>query len=266
MNGPTTDMGIFDETKRSVKASETGRNSISDNWTGVVWKKLQFSFHIFCSSDEYICSMTEGGTLAMTEPDSDYPRDREAEIRRLIQKHDFEGALLLTIQVFGGEIKRKCIGTLQGYVDDPIAEADELTPKIFLAFYDSLHGYDPAISGISTWLHTIARYKIIDRKRETSRATQWYELVKFEFEHSKLYSPSPEGLVLDRIFLEHVREELAKEFTPLVAAILYLYYFNGKTVTEIAGDLKKAPNNISKRLSLARPQFEKLMAKLRKEI
>ena len=66
--------------------------------------------------------------------------------------------------------------------------------------------------------------------------------------------------------MEHVKAVLAKEFTPLVAAILYLHSFQGMTVTEIADALVREPNNISKRLSLARPKFEKLKAKLKKEI
>jgi RNA polymerase sigma-70 factor (ECF subfamily) len=202
----------------------------------------------------------------MSEPDCDNPKDREAEIRRLIQKRDFEGALQLTIQVFGGEIKSWFIGILQRYVDDPISEAEYLTQILFFEFYNMIQEYDPSRAGIRTILYKIAKMRLIDRLRERSRDTRRYELVSFEFEHSKPYSPNPEEQVLNQNFLEHVREELAKEFTPLVSAILLLHYFEGMTVTEIAHKLDKSANNISKRLSLARPKFEELMVKLKKEI
>src|SRR5438045_676883 len=108
--------------------------------------------------------MRKGGTLDMTEPDCDYPR--EAEIQRRIEMRDYEGALELSLLVFGSKINIKCIHSLQGYVDDPISEAEYLTQIIFFEFYLALKRYDPDISGIRTFLHTIARYKIIDRLRE----------------------------------------------------------------------------------------------------
>jgi hypothetical protein len=66
---------------------------------------------------------------------------------------------------------RHPLNGLQGYVDDPITEAEDVTQKIFFEFYRALQAFDPFISGIRTFLHSIANKQV-----ETLSVTDSYRI------------------------------------------------------------------------------------------
>jgi DNA-directed RNA polymerase specialized sigma24 family protein len=134
----------------------------------------------------------------MRDPDQDNPT--EAESRCHIKKRYYEGIFEKFLQEWEGEIKRRCANELFLYMDDPITEAEELTQVIFTEFYRKLPThYDPSISQVRTYLHTITTGRILDRRRHARRSrTNYYNHVTYEMKRRELHSPGPEKVVLDQ--------------------------------------------------------------------
>ena len=154
---------------------------------------------------------------------------------------------------------RHPLNGLQGYVDDPITEAEDVTQKIFFEFYRALQAFDPFISGIRTFLHSIANKRIIDRLRgaKTSRNTISYGLVSYKIEQREPYSSNPEDIVLNQNFVEIVKKVIDEKLTPVDRKIFIQHYFKGMTVAEIAIVLGMSRRSVYIRLSLIRARLKK---------
>jgi DNA-directed RNA polymerase specialized sigma24 family protein len=133
----------------------------------------------------------------MRDPCKDSPK--EATIQRFIKKREFTEALEKAFLAYEEEIKARCISGLRGYVDDPVAEGEELTQEIYAEFHRKLPiDYDPSISQVRTFLYHITARRIQDRRVRPKRNNISYELVSHKIEYREPYSPDPEMLFLDR--------------------------------------------------------------------
>jgi RNA polymerase sigma-70 factor, ECF subfamily len=191
----------------------------------------------------------------MGEPDQEKPV--EAEIRRHIKKRDFEGALETALREFRKEINTRVTNSLRDYVDDPEDEAEALTQIIFTKFYSTLPRYDPSITRARTWLHRITTKCIAERRRHGRRQTIYYQLITHEMNRREPYWPNPQDRVLKQSMLELVKSVINnnKKLSNIERQVLILFYFEEKSVAEIADDLVRSGDNIRQRLSTGRDKI-----------
>ncbi|MES2643578.1 MAG: sigma-70 family RNA polymerase sigma factor [Myxococcota bacterium] len=120
--------------------------------------------------------------------------------------------------------------------------ADELTQEILLEVWRRAERYDPARAGVSTWIFTIARSRRIDtlrRERVMVVEAEEYEPVA-----------SPE-LQIDRERSDGALRAALGSLPSEQVAVLDGAYFAGKSMSEIAEELRLPVGTVKSRVRLA---------------
>jgi len=192
----------------------------------------------------------------MRDAGRDSPEDDE--IQRLIKMRKFTEAFTKAYLAFKRATKARIKGALRGNVDDPEAEAEDLSQKIFTEFFRLLPTrYDPNISKVSTYLYYITTRRIQDRLKEIKYNIS-YDLVSGKIEDEEHHSPNPETLFLDQEKVEIVKRAILNLLTHFDGQIVMSFLYGGLSVTDIARAANRSPKNIYTRLA-------KSCAKLQKE-
>jgi len=131
-------------------------------------------------------------------------------------------------------------------------EAEELLQECMLTVWRKAHTFNPKTGSAITWMYTIVRNKRIDFARkgrfETVQSDDlWPEETGKELEQE--VSGDLEGEVV-RMMLETLPEEQRQ--------IVFKVYFEGKSHSEIAGDLDLPLGTIKSRLRLAMKKLDTL--------
>jgi len=185
----------------------------------------------------------------MRDAGRDSPEDDE--IQRLIKNGRFTEAFEKAYLDFKQAVKYRIIAALRGNVDDPEAEAEDLTQKIFTELFRKLPThYDPNISKVSTYLYMITTRRIQSRLRQIKYNIS-YDLASGKNEDEEDHSPNPETLFLDQEKVEIVKRAIVNLLTPFDGQIVMSFLFGGLSVTDIARAANRSPKNIYTRLAKA---------------
>ncbi len=110
----------------------------------------------------------------------------------------------------------------------------------------------------STWIHSIARYKLIDYLRKNSDSKIDKDLLRASFDG---HSPSEETLLSneqqDAIVVRHM-DKLSEDHREALS----LAYFKELSIKEMAATLNISENTVKTRLFYARQRFKKILSKM----
>jgi RNA polymerase sigma factor (sigma-70 family) len=175
-------------------------------------------------------------------PERDSPKDDE--IQRLIEMREYAKAFEKSYLAYKGPTKARIRAALRGYVDDPEAEAEDLTQNIFEELDRKLPTrYQPNLASVSTYLYLITTGRIRSRLRQI-RHNISAALASGKIEESDPHSPNPEKLYLDQEKVEIVKRAMVNKLTPFEMRIIIAFYYEGLSIARIARDEDRSPKNI----------------------
>lgn len=133
-----------------------------------------------------------------------------------------------------------------------ISDAEEIVQESMLTVWRKAHTFNPSAASANTWLYTIVRNRRIDfARRDKRHLTQsddlWPEPASDPLE-SDVVSDLDGRIV--RILLDALPQDQRQ--------VVYMVYFEGKTHSEIAGELDVPLGTIKSRLRLAMKKLETL--------
>lgn len=133
----------------------------------------------------------------------------------------------------------------------PEDAADELAQETMLAVWNKAPSYDPAQSGASTWIFTIARNKKIDSLRKMGR----FEVAATDPE--LLQSEEQTGSAVMRAQETGAIAEALKELPEEQAMLLRQSFFEDKSHADIAKDTGLPLGTVKSRIRLALERLRK---------
>lgn len=142
------------------------------------------------------------------------------------------------------------------------SEADDLVQEVFLFVFGKAALFDPARGTVRSWLVQVTWHRAIDRRRYLA-SRHFYtslelndDLLESETARGLLnfYEESMEGS-LGRETLRRIDESLSED----QRRVIRLYFFEGRTIGEIAALLGQTPGNI-------RNHYYRALEKMRREI
>jgi RNA polymerase sigma-70 factor (ECF subfamily) len=137
-----------------------------------------------------------------------------------------------------------------------VADAEDVTQECFLALVRKPRSFDPARANLRTWLIAIVRRQYSGRRRRECLESGSAELDKIQtaagFDGEMLRVERAEAVRLAMSALPEAQREA-----------LYLFEFEGLSLSEVAGILNIEANAVKARLYRAREQLKVLLAPLR---
>lgn len=133
-------------------------------------------------------------------------------------------------------------------------DAEDLLQKIFLKSYDHLRDFDPALK-LSTWLMRIARNEVIDLWRREKNAPEKIDFDDDETIDDIIAAPETIASDLDKKMLSAAVKRVFAMLRPDFREALFLSYFEGRTIDEIADIVKKPPGTVASAISRAKKEF-----------
>jgi RNA polymerase sigma factor (sigma-70 family) len=126
------------------------------------------------------------------------------------------------------------------------AAAEDLMQDVMLTVWRRAPTYDPSLSGVSTWIFTIARNRRIDALRRTVRPASELD------DPSLLPEPpaSPDAFAAAQEWEEKIAAAI-EHLPPEQAEMLRLAYFDDRSHTDIASALNLPLGTVKSRLRLA---------------
>ena len=127
-------------------------------------------------------------------------------------------------------------------------EAEDLTQETFIKMVDALSTYQS--QGFKTWLSRIALHKAIDFHRKKRKSME--DLLAFDQEYEHLIKVNS----VEQAFLEQEQISLVHQSVDKMPVnyrhVVYSYYIEGKTYSEIANQYQMAEKTVEMRLYRAR--------------
>ena len=125
-------------------------------------------------------------------------------------------------------------------------DAKELLQDVLVLFWEKVYqGQFNLTSKISTYLYAIAKNKWLQELNRRKKFTNIEDIKN---------NPGPDKLVIDRIEEEETIEIVKKcldRLKPLCKKILILYYYQGKTMSEIKKETGLANENVEKQKNIS---------------
>lgn len=118
-------------------------------------------------------------------------------------------------------------------------DAEDLAQKVFLKFYESQEGFDRTKASVATWVYTIARNTVID----------YFRTRHICIELSEIPEPVQEESAFGHIEMQEQLNMLAdalKKLPQNERDIIILYYYSGRTLTQIAQNMGKPYGQIKR--------------------
>jgi RNA polymerase sigma-70 factor (ECF subfamily) len=164
---------------------------------------------------------------------------QDSELHAAILAGDQEAEAEL-VRRFAPRIRRKVEASIRG-----AADREDLSSEILQAVLASLRrGSFRGECALGTFVHAVARNKVAEFLRRPRRPT--VELP----ESLSDPAPGPEELALRAETARAVNEALER-LPPKYRQVLYLYYYEGLSISEIATRLETPPRRISERKDYA---------------
>lgn len=138
----------------------------------------------------------------------------------------------------------------------PQDAAEELAQEALLAVWRKADQYDPARSGASTWIFTIARNLRIDALRRERRP-----VIADDPSDENEAEPAPDALLACAQRDERLREAVT-ELPRDQAEVVRLAFFDDRTHAEIAGQLDLPLGTVKSRMRLALVRLRRLLEDL----
>lgn len=141
-------------------------------------------------------------------------------------------------------------------------DAEEIVQEALVTVWNKAHQFNPKAASAITWLYTIVRNKRIDFARKQKNVQVMSDDLWPDGElESDLYNDAADNDVA-----EHVESDLnARVVRTMIEAlpqeqrqIVYKVYFEGKSHSEIAGELNLPLGTIKSRLRLAMKKLDTL--------
>lgn len=158
-----------------------------------------------------------------------------------IGRHEDRSAFAALFAHFAPRVKAYLVKT-----GSDSSGADELTQEVMLLVWRKAARYDPSQSGAATWIYTIARNKRIDKFRRERN-------IDFDFE-DPAFAPEPERLPDHRLETAQQADRLKTAIETLPeeqGALLRLAFYEGKSHSVIAAEVKLPLGTVKSRLRLA---------------
>ncbi|HXE63670.1 MAG TPA: sigma-70 family RNA polymerase sigma factor [Bryobacteraceae bacterium] len=137
-----------------------------------------------------------------------------------------------------------------------VADAEDITQECFLTLIRKAELFDPAGAQLRTWLIAVVRRQYFGRRRNSSRETGGVDLQQVpsaaEFDEDLIRAERAGTVRLAMAALPQAQQEA-----------LYLFEFEGLSLSEVAGVLNIEANAVKARLYRAREQLKLLLAPLR---
>ena len=137
-----------------------------------------------------------------------------------------------------------------------VQDAEDITQECFLALVRKASSFDPVRSQLRTWLIAVARKEYLRRRQTGSREDSLMPMDTLD------QAPAAEA--------ELIRLEIADAVRHAVSALpeaqreaLFLFEFEGMSLSEAAAILEIEPNAVKARLFRAREQLKRLLEPLR---
>ncbi|EAT11328.1 sigma-70 family RNA polymerase sigma factor [Bermanella marisrubri] len=137
------------------------------------------------------------------------------------------------------------------------SEAEELVQECLLTVWRKAHLYNPKAASASTWLYTIIRNKRIDLARKNKLDVIHSEDLWPDWEDDQEGSEDVESEV-ERDLNGKVIRTLLQALPDEQKQIVFKVYFEGKSHSEIAGELDLPLGTIKSRLRLAMKKLDTL--------
>lgn len=122
---------------------------------------------------------------------------------------------------------------------------DDLIQDVMIAVWRRAPQFDPSKAAASTWIYTIARNRRIDVFRRDR-----HEEVEFDETHQPETAPSSFDLVSTGQMENKIRGAIS-QLPDKQAELLRVFYFEDKTHSEIADEMKLPLGTVKSRLRLA---------------
>ncbi|MBB1486716.1 sigma-70 family RNA polymerase sigma factor [Oceanospirillum sediminis] len=135
------------------------------------------------------------------------------------------------------------------------AQAEELAQEALLQVWRKASKYHADKAAASTWIFCIARNLFIDQQR--SGKGQLEQRTDSYHEHEQLLNDRAQEVDYDHRASVRTLDQAIKELPIMQAQLVYKSYFEGKSHSEIAGDLDIPIGSVKSGLRLA---FKKLRA------
>jgi len=136
-------------------------------------------------------------------------------------------------------------------------EAEELVQECLLTVWRKAHLFNPSTASASTWLYTIIRNKRIDLARKNKLDVIHSEDLWPDWEDDQEGEESAEDTV-ERDLNGKIVRTLLQSLPEEQKQIVYKVYFEGKSHSEIAGELDLPLGTIKSRLRLAMKKLDTL--------
>ncbi len=179
--------------------------------------------------------------------------DDLAIIEQFLSDHDDDKFEIL-VRRYQGKVFKLAASILGG---NALSDAEDATQEVFIVLYRQLKSFRGE-SAFSTWLYRVARNQIIGYGRRISRRASCVDV-------DVLASRADDGPHVDplsitasdqrRLRLKHQVDRLAE----LQRTVVYLYYWHGETIAEIAVLMELKESTVKSRLHRARQALARMM-------
>jgi RNA polymerase sigma-70 factor (ECF subfamily) len=164
-----------------------------------------------------------------------------ADVQQLLHEQRYDEALEVMLDLYEQKVFRMAVSMLRD-----AGRAEEVTQDIFLKMWRAFPGYDGRAS-LSTWLYTIARNTCLSAVRaESYRRTSTLDDV-----------PEPAGAVPLSPAVDW--ERLLARLPDPQRHVITLFYFEERSITEVAAMLGIAEGTVKSQLHRARRALADMM-------
>lgn len=132
-------------------------------------------------------------------------------------------------------------------------DAEDISQEVFLQVYRSLSQFQGQAK-LSTWIYRIAMNKALDYKRKQERHSDGDDIIAFM---PDTHTTTPEEALLQKSEQEMIRAHITK-LPSAYREVVYLYYFQEQSYSQIAESLGIAVKTVESRLYRARGLLQHL--------
>ena len=179
--------------------------------------------------------------------------EREQELIEALRQHDRQ-AQRQVLEHYGCEVFALVVRLLTSRED-----AEEAYQDVFVKVFQGIGRYDEQRSSLRTWLSRLAYHEAIDRLRRKHQPVVYYDDcdadgLSDEEAAETLGQPNGETVQLIRTALQHL--------PPEERAIITMFYYEERSLKEIAYITESLPTTVASRLSRTRKKLCRIIKML----
>lgn len=179
---------------------------------------------------------------------------QDAHLRALLQRVARQQDREAFAQLFGHFAPRLKAFNLRAGIDADTAE--DLAHEAMIQVWRRAESFDPAKAAVSTWIFTIARNKRIDRLRRE----RYPELVSDEDRPEEIDTAPAADERIEADQYHGIVREAVRHLPAEQARIVHMAFFEDKSHSSIATELKLPLGTVKSRIRLALARLRELVA------